>query len=201
MSLKQIQKQLGVTPDGVLGRQTLNAIKTKYQLSKEQTAMFLGQVCHESNDFEVLEENLNYSSKGLQDTFKKYFPTILLANSYQRNPEKIANRVYANRMGNGDEASGDGWKHRGFGAIQLTGKNNQYKFADYIGDSEIKNNPKIIAEKYALSSAMWFFTVNNLWTLCKTVSDDSIKKLTLKVNGGLNGLEDRKEKTLYFYKL
>ena len=201
MSLKQIQCDLGINPDGIFGKDTFHAIKERYGLSQEQAAMFLGQVCHESNEFKILEENLNYSAQGLVTTFKKYFPFIEIANKYARNPEKIANRVYANRMGNGDEKSGDGWKHKGFGAIQLTGKENQYAFSDYIDDEEIKSNPKLIAEKYALSSSIWFFESRSSWQFCNMVNDDSILKLTKKVNGGTNGLEDRKLKTYKYYKL
>ena len=124
-------------------------------------------------------------------TFKKYFPTEDLAKSYERQPEKIANRVYANRNGNGDEATGEGFKYRGRGAIQLTGKANYKYFSDFIGE-DVVTNPELVATKYALTSAGFFFEKNKIWGICdKGNTDNVVEWVTLKVNGGKNGIEDR----------
>jgi putative chitinase len=132
--------------------------------------------------------------------FKKYFPTEALAKQYERQPEKIANRVYASRMGNGDEASGDGWKFRGRGALQLTGKSNYQAFADYLKKPEIMTNPDLVATEFSFESAMFFFDKNKLWDICdKGVNKDTILALTKRINGGTHGLADREEKSLKFY--
>jgi putative chitinase len=163
-------------------------------------AHFLGQASHESGGFKTAKENLNYSAEGLVKIFGKYF-NATTAPAYARNPEKIANKVYANRMGNGDEKSGDGFKHRGFGYLQTTGKENQYAFADFIGDQEIKTNPELIATKYPLASAGFFFWKNKLWTICdKGVNDEAITSVTKRVNGGTIGLPDRIKHTKEFHK-
>lgn len=151
---------------------------------------FLSQVSHESGNFKSVYEHLNYSAKGLLNTFPKYFKDISVANQYARNPRKIANRVYANRMGNGNEDSDDGYKYRGRGYLQLTGKRNYEYFSDSIGDDCV-SNPDLVATKYAMDSAFWFFDKNNLWDVC--IKDDyaSVLALTKKINGGTNGLSDR----------
>lgn len=153
---------------------------------------FLAQVTHESNDFKVLKENLNYSQSGLLSVFRKYF-TPEQALAYARKPEKIANRVYANRLGNGDEASGDGWKYRGRGAIQVTGKTNYMKCSLYLfNDERLLTNPdKLLEPKYAILSACWYWRTNNLNTWC---DNNDIYTLTRRINGGLNGIEDRKKR-------
>lgn len=157
-------------------------------------AHFLAQCSHESDNFRLVRENLNYSSEGLKTTFKKYFPTEALAIAYARQPEKIANRVYANRMGNGDEASGDGWKFRGRGFIQLTGKDNYKAFGDFIKE-DLLNNPDLVATKYPLTSAIFFFNNKKIWDICdKGDSDAVVTEVTEKVNGGKNGLQDRLNK-------
>src|SRR5690606_24759483 len=122
--MKNIQKKVGTIPDGLFGRNTARAIMNYYKLSPTEAAHFLGQCYHETGGFKTFEENLNYSAQRLLQVFPKYFPNSIVANSYAFKPKLIANRVYANRMGNGDEASGEGWKYRGRGAIQLTGKQN-----------------------------------------------------------------------------
>ena len=152
-------------------------------------AHFLAQCAHESGDFKVLVENLNYSATRLQQVFAKYFPGDL-EQSYAHKPEKIASRVYADRMGNGDEASQDGWKYRGRGFIQLTGKSNYKAFSDFIGEDCVAN-PDLVATKYPLASAGFFFQRNKIWDLCKDRSDQSVAAVTKKVNGGTNGLDDR----------
>lgn len=157
-------------------------------------AHFLAQCAHESGSFKVLNENLNYSAERLQKIFGKYFPTATLANEYARKPEKIGNRVYANRMGNGDEASGDGYKFRGRGYIQLTGKNNYKEFSDFIKEDCVAN-PDLVATKYPLTSAAFFFNKNDLWRICdRGDSPDVVKAVTVRVNGGTHGLADRQQK-------
>lgn len=157
-------------------------------------AHFLAQCSHESDNFRLVRENLNYSSEGLKTTFKKYFHTEALAIAYARKPEKIGSRVYANRMGNGDEASGDGWKFRGRGFIQLTGKSNYKELGDFVGE-DLLANPDLVATKYPLTSAVYFFDKNKIWDICDKGDTDAIVTLvTMKVNGGKNGLDDRLNK-------
>jgi putative chitinase len=162
-------------------------------------AHFLGQCSHESADFKLVKENLNYSAKGLLGTFKKYFASEAIALRYERNPEKIANLVYGNRMGNGNELSGDGFKFRGRGFIQLTGKDNYKQFSDFIGEDCVAN-PDLIATKYPLSSAAFFFNRNNLWQICdKGATSDVVTLVTKRVNGGTHGLQDRINKFNLYY--
>lgn len=163
-------------------------------------AHLLGQCSHESGNFKVFKENLNYSADGLKKIFGKYFPGNL-NESYARQPQKIANRVYSSRMGNGDETSGDGYRYAGRGAIQLTGKNNYLAFDKFV-DDDIMANPDLVATKYSLMSAAWFFWKNSLWALCdKGVDVPSITSVTKRVNGGTNGLSHRIEETIKFYNL
>lgn len=163
-------------------------------------AHLLGQCSHESANFKVLKENLNYSADGLKKIFGKYFPGNL-NESYARQPEKIANRVYSSRMGNGDEASGDGFRYAGRGAAQLTGKQNYTEFDKFV-DDDILANPDLVATKYSLMSAAWFFWKNKLWDLCdKGVDVPSITSVTKRVNGGTHGLSHRIEETIKFYNL
>jgi putative chitinase len=193
-----IQKLKGHIPDTVLAE--LPLLVEKFECNTvNRMAHFLGQASHESGGFKATKENLNYSAEGLVKIFGKYF-TAATAPAYARNPEKIANRVYANRMGNGDEKSGDGFKHRGFGYLQTTGKANQCEFADFIGDPEVKNNPELIATKYPLASAGFFFWKNKLWAICdKGMGDDVITSVTKRVNGGSIGIIDRIKHTKEYY--
>jgi putative chitinase len=196
MSLKHLQEKVGVTADGAFGPGTLKAAIAHYKMNPTHAAHFFAQCAHESGGFKAFNENLNYNAKGLQATFKKYFPDAATAAKYERKPEMIANRVYASRMGNGDEKSGDGWKYRGRGAIQLTGKSNYEAFSKHIGDPEVMTNPDIVATKYSFESAMFFFETNSLWAICnKGVDDATILALTKRINGGTHGLDDRKDKT------
>jgi putative chitinase len=168
-------------------------------MTPERAAHFFAQTAHESGGFKVFSENLNYSVQGLQGIFGKYFPGNL-EESYARKPEKIANRVYASRMGNGNEASGDGWKFRGRGALQTTGKDNYSQFAKHLGKPEIMTNPDLVATEYAFESAIFFFDKNKLWDICdKGVNKDTILALTKRINGGTHGLADREEKTFKYY--
>jgi putative chitinase len=164
-------------------------------------AHFLAQCGHESGGFRATQENLNYSAKGLCGIFRKYFPSVTVAMQYERKPEKIANKVYANRMGNGSEASGDGWKHRGRGYIQLTGKDN-YKAFDATVPEDIMANPDLVATKYALASAAFFFKKNGLWAICDRGADNAtVTAVTKRVNGGTIGLADRQKHFNEFYHL
>jgi len=170
----------------------MSLVTEKFGITNQlRMAHFLSQCSHESANFTAVRENLNYSAKALMSTFKKYFPTMELALAYERKPEKIGNKVYANRMGNGDEISGDGFKFRGRGYIQLTGKVNYKSFSDFIGEDCVAN-PDLVATKYPLASAAFFFNNNNLWTICdKGATSDVVVLVTKRVNGGTNGLEER----------
>lgn len=160
---------------------------------------FLSQCAHESGNFKFVKENLNYSADGLRKIFPKYFPTTEIAEKYARQPEKIANKVYGGRMGNGDEASGDGFKFRGRGYIQLTGKDNYAAFDKFV-DDDIMADPDLVATKYPLTSAAFFFHKNKLWDVCdKGHGDDIVLAVTKRVNGGTHGLADRQDKFDLFH--
>ena len=200
MSLKSLQIKIGVGADGAFGPGTLKAAMAYYKMTPERAAHFFAQTAHESGNFKAFAENLNYGTSGLTTTFKKYFPTTEKALLYERKPEKIANLVYGNRMGNGNEASGDGFKFRGRGALQLTGKDNYKVFSEYLKKPEIMTNPDLVATEYAFESAIFFFDRNKLWDICdKGVNKDTILALTKRINGGTHGLADREEKTLKYY--
>ena len=199
MSLKNLQSKIGVTADGAFGPGTLKAAMAFYKMTPERAAHFFAQTAHETGGFKAFSENLNYSADGLQKIFGKYFPGVL-EESYARQPEKIANRVYADRMGNGTETSGDGWKYRGRGALQLTGKSNYKAFSDYLKNPLIMEQPDLVAGELAFESAIFFFERNKLWEICdKGVNKDTILALTKRINGGTHGLADREEKTNKFY--
>jgi len=196
MSMIELQKKIGVTADGAFGPGTLKAAAAYYKLSPNRAAHFFAQTAHESGNFKAFSENLNYSAKGLRGIFRKYFPTDALAKAYERKPAKIANRVYGNRMGNGDEASGEGFAFRGRGALQLTGKFNYSEFAKYINRPDVMTNPDLVATELAFESALWFFDKNKLWGICdQGINDAAILALTKRINGGTHGLDDRKLKT------
>jgi putative chitinase len=194
-----IEKLKGVIPDNVITQIAETA--KKFNITNNlRLAHFLAQCAHESGAFKFVSENLNYSAQGLQNTFGKYFPGNL-EESYAKNPEKIASRVYADRMGNGNEASKDGWKFRGRGYIQLTGKSNYVKFTQFIGEDCVAN-PDLVATKYPLASAAFFFNNNNLWSICdRGSSDEVVTSVTKRVNGGINGLSDRITKFKKYYSL
>ena len=195
-----IDKLNGKLPQAVLNE--LPLVMEKFGISNaNRLAHFLSQVAHESGDFKFVNENLNYGAKGLMSIFKKYFPTEALAKAYERQPQKIANKVYASRMGNGDEASGEGFKFRGRGYIQLTGKNNYKAFSDFIGEDCVAN-PDLVATKYPLTSAAFFFHTNKLWDVCdKGHSHDVVVAVTKRVNGGTIGIEDRVKHFNHFNEL
>jgi putative chitinase len=200
MSLIKLQEKIGATPDGSLGPNTLKKAMEYFKMTPERAAHFFGQTGHETGDFQLFSENLNYSASGLQNVFGKYFPGNL-EESYARQPIKIASRVYADRMGNGNEASKDGWTFRGRGALQLTGKSNYKAFSDYLKKPEIMTNPDLVATEFCFESAIYFFEKNKLWDICdKGVNDASILALTKRINGGTNGLDHRKSLTNRYYK-
>lgn len=163
-------------------------------------AHFLAQCAHESSGFKVVYENLNYSADGLKTTFPKYFPEPL-NQSYARNPVKIGARAYANRNGNGDEASGDGYTFRGRGYIQLTGRSNYAAFGKCMGEDTV-THPDLVATDYPLASAGFFFDINKIWSVCDGGSTDAIiTAVTRKVNGGTNGLANRTRLFKQYYAL
>jgi len=167
-------------------------IVQKYKITQTlRLAHFLSQISHESGGFKFVVENLNYSSEGLLKTFPKYFKDKATADKYARNQEMIGSRVYASRMGNGDEQSKDGFRFRGRGYLQLTGKDNYKAFSSFVKEDCVLN-PELVATKYPMDSAIWFFERNGIWSLCdKGDSMDVITQITRKVNGGINGLDDR----------
>ena len=198
MSLIELQKKIGVSADGAFGPGTFKKAAAFYKLSPNRAAHFFAQTAHESGGFKAFSENLNYGAKGLRGIFGKYFKTDLEARLYERQPQKIANRVYANRMGNGPENSGDGWKFRGRGALQLTGKDNYQAFANYIGRPDVMDNPDLVAGELCFESALWFFDRNKLWSICdQGINEAAIHALSSRINGSKNphGLDDRRAKT------
>ncbi len=200
LGLKGLQAKIGVTADGSFGAGTLKAAMAYYKMSAVRAVHFFAQAAHESGGFSAFTENLNYKAEGLRKTFGKYFTDDDIAAKYARQPDRIANRVYASRMGNGNEASGDGWKYRGRGAIQLTGKDNYKAFADHLKKPEILTSPDLVTTNYAFESAMFFFEKNHLWSICdKGINDAAILELTKRINGGTNGLDDREVKTYKYY--
>lgn len=199
MSLIKLQEKIGATPDGSFGPKTLKKAMVFFKLTPERAAHFFGQLSHESGGFHIFTENLNYSATGLLKVFPKYF-TKTTVDNYARQPVKIASKVYGNRMGNGNEASKEGWMFRGRGAIQLTGKDNYKLFSESIKKPEILTKPDLVATDYAFESAMFFFNTNKLWTICdRGVDDKTITALTRRINGGTKGLADRTSLTKRYY--
>lgn len=171
-----------------------NDTTNRYEINTDlRKAHFLSQLLHESNNFKCVSENLNYSSQGLMSTFRKYFPDLETANKYARKPEMIANKVYSNRMGNGDEASGDGWKYRGRGDVQITGKNNYQAYKDHSGIDVITNPELLLLPANAMDSSGWFFAVlRNLNPIAdKGNSIEVVTAICKAINGGLTNLTER----------
>lgn len=189
----EMLKEMGVADaDAAQYVGALEEMLPKYGIadSRLRLAHFFAQVLHESGSMRYVTENLNYGAVGLRKVFPRYFPTDQEAAAYEHQPERIANRVYASRMGNGPEASGDGWRYRGRGLIQLTGKKNYQEFAAWCGDSTVLTAPELVANRYAVHSAVFFWDRNKL----NAIADkDDVVKLTQRVNGGTNGLAHRKE--------
>jgi putative chitinase len=196
----KLDKLKGHIPDAVIAM--IPDTAAKFQINTPlRLAHFLAQCGHESGGFRLTQENLNYSAKGLNGIFKKYFPTEASAAAYARNPQKIANKVYGNRMGNGSEATGDGFKFRGRGYIQLTGKDNYTAFGKSIGE-DMTANPDKVASTYALLSAAWFFSKNGLHKMADGGATDAVvTSITKRVNGGTIGLADRIKHFKEYYHL
>jgi putative chitinase len=196
----KLEKLKGHIPDAVIRQ--IPDTAAKFQINTPlRLAHFLAQCGHESGGFRLTKENLNYSAKGLTGTFKKYFPTEAAAKPYERQPVKIANKVYGNRMGNGPESSGEGAKFCGRGYIQLTGKENYTAFGKSINE-DICSNPDKVASDYALLSAAWFFSKNGLHKMAdEGASDLVVTKITKRVNGGTIGLPDRIKHFKEYYSL
>jgi putative chitinase len=195
-----LAKLKGHVPDSVIAQ--IQFIQSNYKVNTLlRLSHFLAQCGHESANFRAVKENLNYSAEGLNKTFKKYFPTLESAKDYARQPERIASKVYANRMGNGNEASKDGFKYLGRGFIQLTGKANYLEFDKSVPE-DIMANPELVASKYPLASAAWFWNKNGLNEIAdKGATDAVVKSITKRVNGGTIGLADRIQHFNEFYSL
>jgi len=180
----------------------LVGVVSKYNITQPlRLAHFMAQIAHESGNFTAVRENLNYSADGLLKIFPKYFKDKATADKYARNPEMIGSRVYGGRMGNGDEASKEGFTFRGRGYIQLTGKDNYKAFSAFIGEDCVAN-PDLVATKYPMDSAIWFFDKNRLWDICdKGAGYDTVTAITKRVNGGTIGLKDRQDKFNLFHSL
>jgi putative chitinase len=185
-----VDKLQGHLPVAVLAEIPL--IMQKFGIENRlRLSHFLAQTAHESGNFKHVVENMNYSADGLLKIFPKYFKDKATAEKYARKPEMIGSRVYASRMGNGDEASKEGFKFRGRGYIQLTGKDNYKQFSDFIGEDCVAN-PDLVATKYPLTSAAFFFNKNGIWAICdKGATKEQIVAVTKRVNGGTIGLDDR----------
>jgi putative chitinase len=195
----KLEKLKGHIPDSVIAQ--IPETAEKFQINTPlRLSHFLSQCSHESAGFKVFQENLNYSASGLKNIFSKYFPGNL-NESYARQPQKIASRVYGGRMGNGVESTGEGYKFRGRGALQTTGKENYKKLGNFLG-VDLIDNPDLVATKYQLSSAAFFFESNKLWSICdKGATSDVVTQLTKRINGGTIGLTDRIKHFNEFYKL
>jgi putative chitinase len=196
----KLDKLKGHIPDAVISM--IPDTAAKFQINTPlRLAHFLAQCGHESGGFRLTKENLNYSAKGLMGIFKKYFPTEALAKQYERQPAKIANKVYGGRMGNGPESSGEGAKYCGRGYIQLTGKDNYIAFGKSIG-VDMTVNPDLVSSQYSLLSAAWFFSKNGLHKMADEGSTDAVvTKITKRVNGGTIGLTDRIKHFKEYYHL
>ena len=195
----KLDKLKGHIPDAIIAQ--IPDTAAKFGITNVlRLSHLLGQAAHESGHWKAFSENLNYSADGLKKIFPKYFPGNI-SESYARNPEKIAAKVYGGRMGNGDEASKDGWKFRGRGYIQLTGKSNYTAF-DKLVEEDILANPDLVATKYPLASAAFFFQSNGLWSICDKGADDAtVTAVTKRVNGGTIGLPDRLKHFKEYYSL
>lgn len=189
----------GVIPDIVINQIAETAVKFNIT-NVLRLSHFLAQCAHESMDWRAVSENLGYSAAQLPKMWPSLFNATNAA-QYAFKPEMIANRAYGNRMGNGPESSGDGWRFRGRGYIQLTGKNNYIQFDRFV-DDDILTFPELVSQKYPLMSAAFFFNVNNIWVICdRGAGDDVVTSVTIKVNGGTHGLADRLAKFKKYYTL
>jgi putative chitinase len=195
----KLEKLRGHIPDSVILQ--IPECAQKFNITNVlRLTHFLSQCSHESGGFTIVSENLNYSADGLLRIFPRYF-TPELAKAYAFKPEMIASRAYGNRIGNGDEASKEGWKFRGRGFVQLTGKENYARFSKFIGEDCVQN-PDLVATKYPLASAGYFFDSNKLWSICDMGETDAVvTQVTKRVNGGTNGLAHRLSEFKKFWQL
>ena len=197
--IKEIQRLVGAKEDGIIGNETLTKFQCKYGIpTKAMVAHFFGNLDHESGGFSIVEESGMYSAQRLLQVFPKYFKSLAMAKEYAYKPEKIFNLTYGGRMGN--NMPGDGWRYRGRGYMQTTGKFSYDRLGKYLGVDLIKN-PDLVATKYPLESALFYFSDNKLWDLVKDVSEESIKLIRKRVNGGYNGLDDVRGKVLKYYNM
>jgi putative chitinase len=196
----KLENLKGHIPDSVIAQ--IPDTATKFEINTPlRLAHFLAQCGHESGGFKLVQENLNYGAKGLLGLFGKYFKDSSKAALYERKPEKIANLIYGGRMGNGPEPTGEGWKYHGRGFIQLTGKDNYSAFSKSIGEDCV-GNPDLVATKYPLASAAWFFNKNGLHKLADGGATDAVvTSITKRVNGGVIGLPDRIKHFKEYYSL
>ena len=192
-AMKALQAKVGVTADGSFGPNTARAIAKHYELSPARAAHLLGQASHESAGFRLVRENLNYTSETMMRVWPSRFRTLEEAQPFARNPKGLADKVYSNRMGNGE---GEGHIYIGRGFLQLTGKDNYKAFAADMRVPEIMQDPSLVETEYAFETALWFFEKNNLFEIAdKGVSNDTIKQITKRVNGAYIGLSHRSEET------
>ena len=192
-AMKTLQAKVGVTADGAFGPNTARAIAKHYGLSAKRAAHLLGQASHESGGFKLVRENLNYSAETMVRVWPSRFKTLADAEPFARNPKALADKVYSGRMGNGE---GEGHVYIGRGFLQLTGKDNYKSFAADMRVPEIMQDPSLVETKYAFETALWFFQKNGLFDIAdKGVSDDVIKQITKRVNGGYVGLDHRDKET------
>jgi putative chitinase len=198
-AMRKLQTKIGANADGEFGPNTARAIVDHYKLSSERGAHLLGQASHESGEFKLTKENLNYSVPSMMRVWPSRFPSESTAKPYARNPKALADKVYSGRMGN-EEGTGDGSLYIGRGFLQLTGKNNYEKFAAKMGAPQVMEDPSLVETDYAFETAQWYFDENNLWKICdKGVNDSTIKRITKRVNGGYHGLTDRATRTKQIY--
>ena len=196
-ALKRLQSKVGTKADGSFGKMTATAICNHYVLNAERGAHFLGQLVHESGTFQYVEENLRYSKKGILKTFGKYFKTEADAETCERNPQALADRVYGNRYGNSAQ---EGYLFRGRGFIQCTFRANYEQFAADMNLPQILDDPDLVSTDYPMESAIWFFNRKKIWSICdEGVNKETIERVTRRINGGVNGLKHRQEETYKIY--
>tara|TARA_R100000654_G_scaffold18757_2_gene38872 strand:+ start:1318 stop:1935 length:618 start_codon:yes stop_codon:yes gene_type:complete len=193
-AMERLQEKIGSTPDGAFGPNTARAIAKFYELTRERGAHLLGQAAHESANFTLTKENLNYSVASMMRVWPSRFPTKDSAEPYARNPKALAEKVYFDRMGNDTKEKASLYIGRGF--LQLTGFRNHKSFAADMALPEVLEDPSLLETEYAFETALWFFKRNDLFKIADDgVNDETIKKITKRVNGGYHGLEDRIDKT------
>lgn len=198
-AMKKLQQKIGVTADGAFGPNTARAIAKHYELSSERGAHLMGQASHESAGFKRTKESLYYSTpERLMQVWPSRFPTLESAEPYAKNPTKLAGKVYAGRMGNETEEQAAMFLGRGF--LQLTGHDNYRAFASDMRLPDVMTDPSLVENEYAFETALWFFEKNGLFKIAdEGVNEDTIKRITRRVNGGYHGLDDRRDQTNKIY--